>query len=1601
MKRVGLFAAILTLVGALAASIPSARAAGLVVQPQFEAANLFEGDFAPVKSNGVWGVIDRKGQFVVPAGYEEARGLKDGLIAVKRGGRWGYIEPTGKVAVDFQFDDAGDFAEGLAPVKNVGIWKYIDKTGAIRSRAAGDFTEAGLVSEGYAPVKRAGSWHFWNARDDKLGPARKVEALYGFSEGMALYVEAGKRGYIALGPKGIAARFAEGRKFSEGLAAVRDGTDWGFVDKTGTLAIAARFKAAREFADGLAPVQDQTGKWGYADKTGQVVIAPQYDAAFGFSEGFALVRRGDQRLFIDKTGGLLATPVFRDASRFSSGLAPVKIDELWGYLARGGAAPAPAASTIATPATAFQQPLPAASIGPLGRFVGKHPSDFWKVPEAQAEVLRLFGKQRLATLKSHDAATPIEAFKDRILGDLVIVEQCQPHNCPTNSAVLFRLDGTLLAACFASFDAKTKDNVLEYLSVVFGPDRRQEKRKALSIDLNDPGCSGSNAATNDLPPWVKEIRAVLKVGIDTGKFAPPTVEPLASAAAAPTPATATATATGPFAPARATPPAPAVAVPLGHTDGIEAVAYAPNGEFIATGGEDGTIKLWSTRTRAVFRTIDSRAINLDSAAAEFSLPVTALEISADSTAIAFSQYSEARKVSNIFVIRADDGAKILALPDRPGRYGNLTLAASAGANVVAIETADGKAASYDLAGKPRPDAAEAARLIAASHDGRRFGRGSQDGLNQQPNRNYPAWLTDAKSSIVATLASPDGKSLFVGHSEMHPKDQKISNHIEIYDLASRKPVRRFGNLEVTISDMALSPDGKTLAVVGSEEGGFDFRLYDIARGTEIWALKEITTAVHDLRFSTDGSLFAYLDMGVMNDLSVWDVRSGRRLHHLVRDDGDISYDQSVTLPSFDTNGRTVSVIEHDGLLDAAGKLQAAIRSFDLASGAKRPSTPLAALQSGDPGGEDVSGDWDKFKVQRTPTGKLYKSGWHNSLMWFNSFELYLRATAPTARTTKITASGEVRSARFVPQQRKVIAGLKNGQIEVFDLETARSLATRGGHFGDIWSLSLTPDGSRLLTGGQDGTTRVWDMATLTELTTHVSIGKEWLTITPEGFFDASPNGARLISIVQGMQLYAIDQFYQQLYRPDLVREKLVGDPQGKVRAAAAQLDLTRIIASGAAPSIRSLASRPQDGGDGEIVVVETEIEDQGGGIGKIEWKVNGVTKAVELRGATPVQDTAAPAGTRMIKLQKPLQLSPGENRIEVVVYNKADLIASRPSQITLQRVVASQPKPRLFVLSVGVNAYADTALRLNYARPDAEAIAAALAKAGQPLYTEVKVTALTDNGAVSTGLDAAFTRLAGEIKPSDVFVFFLAGHGKTVDGRYYFLPQDIRLAESADVVRSGIGQDRWQEWLSRIPAAKSLVLLDTCESGSMTQVPGQRSAGIEYATAIEKLSRSTGRTTISAATDDKPALEGYRGHGVFTFAILDAVGNADLNKNKAIEVTELAGYVLQKVQDVSFSAFNYRQVPRMAINGDDFSVAAVTAGITAAETAQAPKRPTHVVWEPVAVAAEPGAAAGGTRLPAKTFVRVLSTRGDWGLIAVDGKQLGFVPMASLLAMPAD
>jgi hypothetical protein len=96
------------------------------------------------------------------------------------------------------------------------------------------------------------------------------------------------------------------------------------MDRSGKTVIPPQFDGAYEFSEGLAAVK-VGDKYGFIDTAGKIVVPPQFDLVFSFSQDRAAVQVGTKFGFIDRTGLLVITPQFDDVNSFHGGRAAVKL----------------------------------------------------------------------------------------------------------------------------------------------------------------------------------------------------------------------------------------------------------------------------------------------------------------------------------------------------------------------------------------------------------------------------------------------------------------------------------------------------------------------------------------------------------------------------------------------------------------------------------------------------------------------------------------------------------------------------------------------------------------------------------------------------------------------------------------------------------------------------------------------------------------------------------------------------------------------------------------------------------------------------------------------------------------------------------------------------------------------------------------------------------------------------------------------------------------------------------------------------------------------------------------------------------------------------
>lgn len=244
--------------------------------------------------------------------------------------------------------------------------------------------------------------------------------------------------------------------------------------------------------------------------------------------------------------------------------------------------------------------------------------------------------------------------------------------------------------------------------------------------------------------------------------------------------------------------------------------------------------------------------------------------------------------------------------------------------------------------------------------------------------------------------------------------------------------------------------------------------------------------------------------------------------------------------------------------------------------------------------------------------------------------------------------------------------------------------------------------------------------------------------------------------------------------------------------------------------------------------------------------------------------------------------------------------------------------PQLHVLTVGINEYAcHERRRLDFAVNDACDLAnTLLAQEAAGLYSKVNLECLVDAQATREGFFAGLLRLLRAMQPDqrDVAVIHFSGHGAQVDGEYYLLPNDVDANDSIALATTSIELRQLTNLLRRFQErGKVLVLLDACHSGGVIEGVRDGLPPDVEAVRAELASAGTGVIVLTSSTGQEVSLERPEWqNGAFTEAVLEALaGQADRDGDRWLSVSELEGYVVRRVRELTGN----QQNPRIAVPG--------------------------------------------------------------------------------------
>jgi WD40 repeat protein len=458
--------------------------------------------------------------------------------------------------------------------------------------------------------------------------------------------------------------------------------------------------------------------------------------------------------------------------------------------------------------------------------------------------------------------------------------------------------------------------------------------------------------------------------------------------------------------------------------------------------------------------------------------------------------------------------------------------------------------------------------------------------------------------------------------------------------------------------------------------------------------------------------------------------------------------------------------------------------------------------------------------------------------------------------------------------------------------------------GEAFAINVSGDGRFALAALGDGTVRWYRMKDGKELLAFFPHAdkKRWILWTPSGYYDASPGAEELIGWHvnngndQAADFFPISRFRPTYYRPDVVAKvletldepeaiKLANEESGRKKA---EMPVSKIL-----PPVVSILS-PKDGSEASSQEIEVsfEIRSPSG---------EPVTHARVLVDGRPVgrgPDIKPIEKGQSIQRTK-IPIPEKDTEISIIAENRHG--ASEPAMVSLKwpKKVKDDEfivKPKLYVLAIGVSKYENKTLTLQFAAKDANDFAESLLKEKGGLYRDVVVKILTDAKATRDEIIDGFDWISKETTSRDIAIVFLAGHGVNEKGGvYYFLPVN---ADIDRLRRTGVPFSEMKNTVTSL-AGKTILFIDTCHAGN---VMGARAVEPDITGVVNELaSAENGAVVFASSTGKQYSFEDPAwGNGAFTKAAVEGMeGKADYTGKGRITINMLDLYISERVKELT------------------------------------------------------------------------------------------------------
>ena len=848
---------------------------------------------------------------------------------------------------------------------------------------------------------------------------------------------------------------------------------------------------------------------------------------------------------------------------------------------------------------------------------------------------------------------------------------------------------------------------------------------------------------------------------------------------------------------------PELVLQTGHTSGIFATTFGPNGEWLATGGADNVVRIWDVSTGRELRALRGHTGWIKSLAASkdsdllvsagndrvirlwnvktgellksftgHAGPIDALVFASDGR---WFVSGSSDKTVRIWNVQSDK--ETATLSDHTGGITSLTLSpdgklvasGSSDTTIKIWEVATGRNLSTLTKHTQKISAlifsADSASLVSGSAGGEvMLWRVGKDEPQSVMKHNATAVLTVFINADSISALSTD-RTLTVWNTKTGKQQKQItvresdeisvaafnstgtriaetngSRTVELRRVDEADPYRTLESRSTGFYSVATSPDGKWIAA-GTHDHAV--RVWQVATGRELPRLVGHKAMVSTVAFNKTSRLLAA--GSISGEVRVWDVIAGRESFTLPQSKAGIN---SI---AFSSDGKTLATAGGEGqvlLFDVDTKQSRSLRG---------PTAEITSIAYSADGKYLAAGSIDKTVT-----------------LW--------ELQSPASPRTIATLSDQVNAIGFSPDSSQLAVGGADQTITIWNVSTGSRTATLTGSAGKVLSLTFTPDGTSVLSGGSDQKLRIWEAASgkqLNELDGGAGDVNSVVT-TPDGHWilSAGGDGSILVWSAKARTLAAT------LVSMRGANDWLVVTPDGLFDGSPASWRqilwrfggstfsvspveaffnefyypavLADIFAGNNPKPVLDISRRDRRQPQLTLALANDYAADS-----------RTVTVRVDINEAPADRDHAAGSGARDVRLfrngllvkawtgnvlnnksretlQETVPVVAGDNQFTVYAFNN-DNVKSSDASLSVTGSPSLKRTGTAFVLAIGVGEYENPAYSLNYSVADATALSQQLKNQQERLkrYDPFIVIPLLNREATKANILHAIRRLAG------------------------------------------------------------------------------------------------------------------------------------------------------------------------------------------------------------------------------------------------------------------